>query len=532
MLMPELLAVPEWTEIRQKSGLDPLGLQAASVRLYQALLPGISNVTLRARYYGLYAWLSHAYAKARHDADREIWKRTVRRSEALYALTAARANQQDEAGETGVAGILWAQRLFSEHKSGAIEFSAFADPGGDGVPYLKQAWGAFGAAYESQLRETGVLGAAEEHDVPVPTEEIGDQLAETFDHAAGEIGTKFQRIVQSGRVSLSALDDLASLLPSKIGAQSRERGAYERILFAETAAANDRDRSRRKSLILPLRLAQHLGRDISPQDVRWILYAGQDWESSPFEIDDPSLSLQRKRWWAYQAGDLGHLALEALLKWMLDELEGHPSGLTSNQLVEAAIESMEIQHTGWPRAWRELVAELPKAENPLSESEPTSEWSLYGEILQAGTKEQRAPVRSAQAAVEMMAVLCRQIAPDRKFFAQQHGGDHVDAPARSFATELAFLDGLNGVTIQDMLVALLKKRILQRHLWVAMRKLQYQRDYTFLVETHDGRLHLRAKDGPVETNPRLGPALTFLRDIHLMNEDGLTKRGERLAGLS
>jgi hypothetical protein len=62
-----------------------------------------------------------------------------------------------------------------------------------------------------------------------------------------------------------------------------------------------------------------------------------------------------------------------------------------------------------------------------------------------------------------------------------------------------------------------------------MRKLQYQRDYTFLVETDDGRVRLRAKDGPVLTNPRLRTALTFLRDIHLVDENGLTKRGEHLA---
>jgi len=29
---------------------------------------------------------------------------------------------------------------------GAIDFSVHADPGGSGAPYLKQAWGAFGAA--------------------------------------------------------------------------------------------------------------------------------------------------------------------------------------------------------------------------------------------------------------------------------------------------------------------------------------------------------------------------------------------------
>jgi hypothetical protein len=37
--MDDLVAVPEWTQVRQKSGLDPLGLQAPSIRLYQALVP-------------------------------------------------------------------------------------------------------------------------------------------------------------------------------------------------------------------------------------------------------------------------------------------------------------------------------------------------------------------------------------------------------------------------------------------------------------------------------------------------------------
>jgi hypothetical protein len=175
--MDDLVAAPEWTQVRQKSGLDPLGLQAASVRLYQALLPGISNVTLRTRYYGLYAWLSEQYAKRNHDADPEVWKRTVRRAEALYALSAARVNLEGELQESGVAGVLWAQRTLSQHEGGAIDFAAHADPGGGSTPYLKQAWGAFGAAYESQLREAGVLGDAEAHSLSVPTEIIGDDFS-------------------------------------------------------------------------------------------------------------------------------------------------------------------------------------------------------------------------------------------------------------------------------------------------------------------------------------------------------------------
>jgi hypothetical protein len=34
----ELLAYPDWTEYKKKSGLDPLGMQNSSINLYQRLL--------------------------------------------------------------------------------------------------------------------------------------------------------------------------------------------------------------------------------------------------------------------------------------------------------------------------------------------------------------------------------------------------------------------------------------------------------------------------------------------------------------
>jgi hypothetical protein len=64
------IAYPEWTDYREKSGLDPLGMQNSSINLYQRLLPGISNVTLRMRYYGLYAWLADVYPTTFSNAGR------------------------------------------------------------------------------------------------------------------------------------------------------------------------------------------------------------------------------------------------------------------------------------------------------------------------------------------------------------------------------------------------------------------------------------------------------------------------------
>ena len=76
------LAYPEWTEFQKKNGLDPLGMQASSIDLYQNLHPGISDVTLRIRSYGLYTWLCHAYASQVGDTNPITWQRYVRRAEA------------------------------------------------------------------------------------------------------------------------------------------------------------------------------------------------------------------------------------------------------------------------------------------------------------------------------------------------------------------------------------------------------------------------------------------------------------------
>lgn len=47
---------PEWTELGQDGGLDPLGMQRPIEAIYQSLLPGISTITLRFRYYSFFVW--------------------------------------------------------------------------------------------------------------------------------------------------------------------------------------------------------------------------------------------------------------------------------------------------------------------------------------------------------------------------------------------------------------------------------------------------------------------------------------------
>ena len=174
------IAYPEWTDCRNKSGLDPLGMQNSSINLYQRLLPGISNVTLRMRYYGLYAWLAAVYARRSRSTDIRKWQQLIRRAEALYALAAVHGRD-----EAGVSGSRWARRKLAA-SSGRVSFAEHSDPDGVGAPYLQQKWGAYGAAYGSQVFEIGVLAQAKGDEIPVPSPGLGDGLAIAFLEALGE----------------------------------------------------------------------------------------------------------------------------------------------------------------------------------------------------------------------------------------------------------------------------------------------------------------------------------------------------------
>lgn len=69
-------------------GLDHLGVQAPCIALYGQLLPGITNVTDRARYYSFHPWVVWAFELRYPDHSVEEFRRVLRRAECLFALVA------------------------------------------------------------------------------------------------------------------------------------------------------------------------------------------------------------------------------------------------------------------------------------------------------------------------------------------------------------------------------------------------------------------------------------------------------------
>jgi hypothetical protein len=520
--MQERIAYPEWTDYKNKNGLDPLGMQNGSIDLYQRLLPGISNVTLRIRYFGLYAWLAAVYAERERHTSLASWQRTIRRAEALYALVAS--HHQDNAG---VAGSRWAGR---NRSAPTIRFSDNADPGASGTKYLKQPWGAYGAAYGSQLFETGVLGSAAGHEIPVPSAEFGDALAKAFADGAGKLLDRYYAAIQRGDVPQDELEAFAALLPSSIGEDSVERQLYEDLLFARGKLQRPEDLNRRDTLLILLNAAEHLQHSPGVMDARWLLYAGCDEEGRAFTVPD-ALRQQRERWWVYQANDLLHFSYETLLKFALDTLETYPAGISLATLIGACVTGIEDASPSGPATWRQFVRDTKLAANPADLNDEHSE-AFLADLAGVGAGENEiCPPEAALAALKLIGVLYQRTRERTDLIGAELGGLNREG-FHSLVTESAFLASVEEHSVSDALAKLIEQRVIKRHLWVAHRKFRHQGDYTFLIEADDGLVRLRATSGPVFTNPRMGSALGFLTDLHLIDENGLTPLGRRLVAAS
>ncbi|AUT64958.1 hypothetical protein [Paraburkholderia terrae] len=509
------LAAPLWAGSAEKRGLDPLGMQGESIGLYQSLLPGLGNVTLRMRYYGLYAWLAQKYAQNVGNENPEEWRHFLRRGEALYALIAVAV---DDAA--GIAGSEWARRVLDAANGGDISLKteSRASP-----QHLQQSFGAFGAAYGSPLYDLDVLRLQKKSRIPVPSPGLGVRLADSFERAAGSSASTFSKAIQSRHVSTATLTSMASLSPSRIEHDSAERQCYEDILFK--TGQSERHAARRDTLLLLLEVANQVAALPDVLTFRWAMYGGRLPDGTQLSTKNPGLQKRQEDWWLYHANDLTHVVLEALLAYLLELIETRfTDGVTIETLMRLAIDNIVPTLPDAVQTWKDFAAHVVTGEI-VSHVDPKRERSLTESLLQ-GRRSSKGDsiVTYARDALRLLALLEHQSTSRKEVIARRFGKLNV-AVSRSLCSELEFLAKHAEHPITEMLSTLLTERVLRRHLWVAVQKLRYQNAYTFLVDLDNGRLRLRKKDGPVFTNPRLSPAITFLRDIHLLSDKGITPRG-------
>lgn len=318
---------PEWTELGQDGGLDPLGMQRPIEAIYQSLLPGISTITLRFRYYSFFVWMLEVFASndRLRSTDPAKFRLFHRRCEILFALIAARGSTEPEddrrSPELGVAGIEWAQKqlaVASNDPTALIDFSLGADPETDPAQrYLRNKGGAFGGIYATQMFEMGLIALGDERNPISVCTNRALPLVEAFAAAIGELGTVFIRCVTAGTVSLADLDRMAPMKPSDIVTGSDEHRLLVRVLLGRAPPSTVTDQRRRSTALMLLQLIDATKEVPRAEAVKW------EWFGAGRQLAEPAPASEdvRAMWALYQACDLMRLAYENILDIALDILQ-------------------------------------------------------------------------------------------------------------------------------------------------------------------------------------------------------------------
>ena len=531
-------------------GLDHLGIELVSVNLYQALLPGLTNVTERARYYSFYPWIIHRYAQeGPEERTKDAWWNWFRPLDFGYAV-ACLAHEFELGQDLGssVVGAVKARELIKEQAPTAtIDFGdftaidAFGKPTKDGA-YFKNPEGGFGQYYKNPLTQLGVVqthGARVFPGVRLSTF-AGLKIARTLDsHQSFE---HLKQIAQDGKAKLSDLANIGGdLHPNSIVEESDEESLLRSLFFGldnDVSQGEEADRLkwRRASFHSMLRFVRDCEALEGAPDIefRWACIAKALPDGKPWDTPT-ALSPVIETWGAYQRNDLLNYSLECLFYAALSLLDEEPieprelAAILTDQALEAVpasddsprLSAIPPSVSTWISACAIRTKEAE--DNPWYQS---STWGL-ARRLEIAVKD-----KALEHVPPLVARILGRLGTDVGNW-NVHPFESVPTAlemSRAHEVQLKrWLDRLarrSSERTSDFLQELILEWILFRHLRVATRKLANQGVSTFKYRPEEGKLLLIAEElpEPTFTSPRLRQGFRILEDIHYISRvDGVRK---------
>lgn len=521
-------------------GLDHLGIELVSVNLYQAMLPGLTNVTERARYYSFYPWIIHRYAQdGPKNRSKVAWRNWFRALDFTFAAACmAYEKELDEDLGSSVVGADLADRLIKDElPSAKIDLHGPSAVGESGnVPqsgaYFKNPEGGFGQYYKGPLRELGVLlqhGAATWPDVQL-SNYAGKRVAETLDQK--KAFAELEAFAIEGSARLSELARIGKTIhPRAIQADSEEATILRQLFFGNDSTLCQGQQSehiqwRRASLLLMLQYLREAGviEDSLAYSFRWACVTRYLPDGRPWPIPEP-ISNAVLAWGSYQRNDLLNYCLECIFYAALKEVDREPC--RPNELVTlladramAAI-SGDANRPSFP-ALPSKVADWVTATRLPDASGGADPW---GPLSTRGLADW---LESALADDDMIAVpalaarLLGRLATDTGECNSHPFALIPNAVEMASSHEVhlrRWWDRAGSRSLEDtsqFLRELFLEWVIYRHLRVATRKLANQGVSTFKYRPEEGHLLLVAErlPRPTYTAPRVRQGFRIAEDLH------------------
>ena len=527
-------------------GQDHLGTQAPSESIYTSLLPGITNVTNRARYYSFYPWFLWRFEQRSPGGTPALLEKMLRRAECLFALIGARhGDRQAARDESHGAGMVGRDALVPALANlvpdGRLTLSTYATTTKSDERYFMNPLGGLAQYYFGPLRDLGILGGDLRGSDVRYTHERGLPLARAF--AAVDPDDAFFKLIEVDEVTLADLDALAALCPCGLLDNEVERAALVDLLVDPEEKTDDESRPRRSTLTLLLALvARGRGRPNQALDdeFRAAVYAGALPAGTPWEA--PKRMAQALRAWAsYQRNELLSVALQGFFWAALESAvaSGRARVADTGELADAFLATAVSTAVPAEHLRESLDAAVERRRTELP---PIEDWLAEGHEMSAVSRLFVAAAAKKHAGVvtESLAILLALIARD--------GGND---PYEACSFEPGYLDRypLNlrsllrrsrrewaSMSLREV-IGKLTVWTVEAHFRVAFQKLAATpaRD-TLKVRPLDGELCVVGAPPPGYTAPRVHRAVAMLHDLGFLRRTSsggraeLTPLGEKMLG--
>ncbi|WP_295803048.1 hypothetical protein [uncultured Microbulbifer sp.] len=538
---------------KQIGGLDHLGAQAPCIKIYSQLLPGITNVTDRARYYSFYPWVFTEFDRNGWRAESE-WAPRLRRAECLLTLIAHfhshTADDDDEHGDAMV-GSNTLDKAAAQVAAGAtVRLSDFAHQDSEqGNRYFKNPYGGLGQYYFGVLEELGLLQGESVKGLRV-IKETGKVLALAVSkHVPGE---DFIRTLEGDVIDAERLRALSAFCFCNLKRAAEEAeyliGVFAKGLTAlhpeyvpslEEAAATT---ARAQSLSLLCNLADQAADADVPFDVHafsGMIYSGCNPASERLRVPD-ALQGVSATWQVYQRNELLAVALQGLLHVQVKALEVSGERLDNTRAFSDWFWQESLGHellSNFPVSTaadvlQDLYGRLPQF---ALWQEEGHEITLMREVGSLAGREDGTLSDALKVLRGAMTILSALILRPEN---QNGYGEFAFPPGylQGYPVNLntlpaAWRSELAAQSPAAGFAQLCRRFCLDAHLRVAMRKLRQQGQNTFRFIPGEMGITVRKVPAAPNTSPRFTQAVRILTDLGLLQRaNGLvctTARGRQ-----
>lgn len=533
-------------------GQDDLAVRAPCENLYSQLIPGITNVTDRARLYSFYPWLIWAFEKYGGPLKRKPLMHTLRRAECL--LTLIGAWHTDQTGEflwKHGGGLVGRNTLLPPlqkiKEGGYLRLSTYATTSEDtGKRYFKNRLGGLGQYYLSTLRDLGVLGG-NAHEGVKYSPERGAPLAEAFDSTINR--KEFFDLLESDQIEITDLKRLRRFCPCYLSSNEQEQSILTDLFFnREGNFAEASGNNRRNTLVLLLDLASRLETISNPAESTMLtvetfracayskaLPGGTQW------VIPGSLGSVQDGWHLYHRNELLSIAVQGIFWAGLNRLSNEDFVLPNSEAYRSWFETtfVEAVEVAVGNKLQDALEGAARSIPPLEFwTDPNHEIQLglqLSDIYNSFDLDDCHQGTINNSIKIILALLVREPENENPYAGYIDSSNYLISYPINLNSFCAYVKTTWKLfTIRELLGWLATRWGIEAHLKVALRKLRHENRDTFKIKPTERGLVVSNAPAPAFSHPRLAQAIQILWDLGALDADKdmggfrITERGHLL----